>query len=136
MTLQNETNCGLENGITKLFNYSFDVSLSNFWRQKYSTFVTIEVKLFLLIIISYCHLSHVPGAFLIPYLIMLFLCGIPLLFMEFTVGQYTRLGPVHALAKICPLFKGEWSVCPSPSYLQCSILPSKRSPKKWAVFLF
>lgn len=55
---------------------------------------------------------YMSGAFLIPYLIMLFLCGIPLLFMEFTVGQYTRLGPVHALAKICPLFKGEWSMDP------------------------
>ena len=39
---------------------------------------------------------------------MVFLCGIPLLFMEFSIGQYTRLGPVHALAKICPLLKGEW----------------------------
>lgn len=47
------------------------------------------------------------GAFMIPYLIMVFLCGIPLLFMEFAIGQYTRLGPVHALAKICPLLKGE-----------------------------
>ncbi|AWP07098.1 putative sodium- and chloride-dependent GABA transporter ine-like [Scophthalmus maximus] len=37
---------------------------------------------------------------------MVLLCGIPLLFMEFAIGQYTRLGPVHALAKICPLLKG------------------------------
>ena len=49
----------------------------------------------------------VSGAFLIPYFTMLLLCGIPLLFMEFAIGQYTRLGPVHALAKICPLLKGE-----------------------------
>ncbi len=40
--------------------------------------------------------------------------------MEFTVGQYTRLGPVHSLAKICPLFKGERSMCPNPSHLLCS----------------
>ncbi|XP_062874365.1 sodium- and chloride-dependent GABA transporter ine [Trichomycterus rosablanca] len=46
------------------------------------------------------------GAFLIPYVIMLFLCGIPLLFMEYAIGQYTRLGPIQALHKICPLLKG------------------------------
>lgn len=39
---------------------------------------------------------------------MVFICGVPLLYMEFAIGQYTRLGPVHAFAKICPLFKGEW----------------------------
>lgn len=50
----------------------------------------------------------VLGAFLIPYFVMVFICGIPLLYMEFAIGQYTRLGPVHAFAKICPLFKGEW----------------------------
>lgn len=38
---------------------------------------------------------------------MVLVCGIPLLFMEFAVGQYTRLGPVHAFAKICPLLKGK-----------------------------
>ncbi|XP_068616897.1 sodium- and chloride-dependent GABA transporter ine [Brachionichthys hirsutus] len=43
---------------------------------------------------------------MIPYLIMLMLCGIPLLFLEFAIGQYSRIGPVHALAKICPLLKG------------------------------
>merc|ERR1711953_639546 len=46
------------------------------------------------------------GAFLIPYLVMLLLCGIPLLYMELAVGQYTRRGPIGALGKICPLLKG------------------------------
>ena len=26
--------------------------------------------------------------------------------MEMTAGQYTRRGPIGALAKICPIFKG------------------------------
>jgi SNF family Na+-dependent transporter len=38
---------------------------------------------------------------------MLLLCGLPLLFMEMTAGQYTRRGPIGALAKICPIFKGK-----------------------------
>lgn len=46
------------------------------------------------------------GAFLVPYLFMLVVLGIPLLYMELTVGQYTRRGPVHALAYVCPLLKG------------------------------
>lgn len=46
------------------------------------------------------------GAFLIPYFTMLLVCGIPLLYMELAVGQYTRLGPIQAMSKICPFFKG------------------------------
>ena len=34
------------------------------------------------------------GAFMVPYVIMLCMCGIPLLFMELAVGQYTRRGPI------------------------------------------
>lgn len=37
---------------------------------------------------------------------MLVVLGVPLLHMELTVGQYTRRGPVHALANLCPLLKG------------------------------
>ena len=40
---------------------------------------------------------------------MLFVCGIPLLFMEFAIGQYTRLGPIGAMEKICPFFKGNFN---------------------------
>ncbi|XP_028838230.1 sodium- and chloride-dependent GABA transporter ine isoform X3 [Denticeps clupeoides] len=46
------------------------------------------------------------GAFLLPYLLMLVVLGIPLLYMELIVGQYLRRGPVQALAKVCPLLKG------------------------------
>jgi len=46
------------------------------------------------------------GAFLIPYIIMLFVCGIPLFYMELAVGQFTRLGPFGAIGSLCPLLKG------------------------------
>ena len=65
------------------------VGLGNIWRFPYL-----------------CYKSG-GGAFLIPYLIMILLCGLPLLFMELSVGQYTRRGPIGALAKICPILKGE-----------------------------
>lgn len=71
-----------------LASVGYAVGLGNVWRFPYLCY------------------SSGGGAFLIPYLIMVLLCGIPLLFMEFTLGQYTHLGPVHAFAKICPLLKG------------------------------
>ncbi|XP_063226082.1 sodium- and chloride-dependent GABA transporter ine [Bacillus rossius redtenbacheri] len=46
------------------------------------------------------------GVFLVPYFLILVICGIPLLYMELAVGQYTRRGPIGALGQICPLFKG------------------------------
>lgn len=64
------------------------VGLGNMWRFPYL-----------------CYKSG-GGAFLVPYFLMLFVCGIPLLLMEVTVGQYTRRGPIAAMGKICPLFKG------------------------------
>uniref|UniRef100_A0A663EPV3 Transporter n=1 Tax=Aquila chrysaetos chrysaetos TaxID=223781 RepID=A0A663EPV3_AQUCH len=47
------------------------------------------------------------GAFLIPYLIFLFTCGIPLFFLETALGQYTSQGGVTAWRKICPIFEGQ-----------------------------
>ncbi|KAF2358369.1 Sodium:neurotransmitter symporter, partial [Trinorchestia longiramus] len=64
------------------------VGLGNFWRFPYL-----------------CYKSG-GGAFLIPYTIMLFLCGIPLLLMEMAIGQYTRQGPIGALLALCPIFVG------------------------------
>lgn len=46
------------------------------------------------------------GVFLIPYFLVLLVCGVPLLYMELIIGQFTRRGPIGALGQICPLFKG------------------------------
>ncbi|XP_055540272.1 sodium- and chloride-dependent glycine transporter 1 isoform X2 [Wyeomyia smithii] len=45
------------------------------------------------------------GAFLVPYLLMLFLCGIPLFFLEVCLGQFSGTGCVTVF-KIVPLLKG------------------------------
>lgn len=45
------------------------------------------------------------GAFLVPYLLMLWLCGIPLFFMETTLGQFGSTGCI-TIFRISPLFKG------------------------------
>ena len=46
---------------------------------------------------------------MVPYFIMLVLCGIPLLLMELSMGQYTRRGPIGALGKMAPILQGEIS---------------------------
>ncbi|XP_013385449.1 sodium- and chloride-dependent glycine transporter 1 [Lingula anatina] len=45
------------------------------------------------------------GAFLIPYITFLLLCGMPLFFLEVSYGQFASLSPT-AVWKLSPLFKG------------------------------
>ena len=42
------------------------------------------------------------AAFIIPYLIMLFMLGIPLFYLETTFGQMMRSGPITAWKKLVP----------------------------------
>ncbi|XP_071499451.1 sodium-dependent noradrenaline transporter-like [Diadema antillarum] len=70
----------------------FSVDLANVWRFPY-----------------FCYRNG-GGAFLIPYVIFLFIGGIPLLYMELSLGQYHRAGAI-SVWKICPLFQGVgWAV--------------------------
>lgn len=46
------------------------------------------------------------GVFFIPYTLFMFTCGIPLFFLETSMGQYTNQGGITCWRKICPLFQG------------------------------
>lgn len=41
-----------------------------------------------------------------PYIIMVFLIGLPVFFAELFVGQYGGLGPIKAYQRLAPLFHG------------------------------
>uniref|UniRef100_A0A8C9SFM2 Transporter n=1 Tax=Scleropages formosus TaxID=113540 RepID=A0A8C9SFM2_SCLFO len=67
---------------------SYAVGLGNVWRFPYL-----------------CQM-HGGGGFLIPYLIMLVLEGVPLFYMELAVGQKMRLGSIGAWSAISPYLGG------------------------------
>ncbi|XP_014679898.1 PREDICTED: sodium- and chloride-dependent glycine transporter 2-like [Priapulus caudatus] len=46
------------------------------------------------------------GAFLIPYVIMMIFVGLPLLYLELSLGQFASLGPVGLFGNISPVFQG------------------------------
>uniref|UniRef100_A0A8C7PAX8 Transporter n=1 Tax=Oncorhynchus mykiss TaxID=8022 RepID=A0A8C7PAX8_ONCMY len=46
------------------------------------------------------------GAFLIPYVLFLLSCGIPMFLLETAMGQYTSQGCITCWRHFCPLFEG------------------------------
>ncbi|XP_014915694.1 sodium- and chloride-dependent GABA transporter 2-like [Poecilia latipinna] len=46
------------------------------------------------------------GAFLVPYLVFVVTCGVPLFLLETTMGQYTQEGGITCWRKLCPLAEG------------------------------
>merc|ERR1711962_1481260 len=54
----------------------------------------------------YVRYTNGGGSFLLPYTIMLFLVGIPALFVEQSLGQYYQVGANKVFDRFAPAFKG------------------------------
>lgn len=59
------------------------------------------------VIIIIIHQRLFLGIFLIPYFLVMIFCGIPLLYLELAIGQFTKRGPISAISKLCPILKGK-----------------------------
>ncbi|TRY76399.1 hypothetical protein TCAL_11783 [Tigriopus californicus] len=64
------------------------VGLGNVWRFPYVCY------------------TNGAGSFLIPYILMLLIVGIPALFVESSIGQYGRAGANKVFGRLTPIFKG------------------------------
>ncbi len=98
----------------------YAVGLGNVWRFPYLTYINGGGKYFLTFLYCCFEFHNEPlinldviitfsvfsGAFLIPYAIMLTFVGLPVFFIELSVGQYSGGGPMTAFNAV-PLFKGK-----------------------------
>ena len=51
------------------------------------------------------YLILILGAFLIPYFFSMLICGIPMFFLEVSVGQYLGVGGMSVVGQLAPIFK-------------------------------
>ncbi|XP_064620267.1 sodium- and chloride-dependent glycine transporter 2-like [Lineus longissimus] len=79
----------------------FAVGLGNVWRFPYLCY------------------RNGGGAFLIPYILMLAIAGLPIFFMELAIGQFSNYGAM-AVWKISPAFRGLGYASVIISWLTCA----------------
>ncbi|XP_052801546.1 sodium-dependent proline transporter-like isoform X2 [Mya arenaria] len=65
----------------------FSIGMSDFWRFPFLAY------------------RNGGGAFLIPFVVMIVLCGFPLYFLEYSVSKFSGRGP-YRIWDICPMFRG------------------------------
>ena len=66
----------------------YAVGLGNIWRFPYLAF------------------QHGGGAFLLPYLCCSFIIGLPILYLELSLGQFSKAGPAVVHGRLRPYAQG------------------------------
>lgn len=87
-----------------LTSLGYAVGLGAIWRFPYLCYkngggkIKYELfsKIYLFFNFVYIYLKSHSGAFLIPYFLALIIIGIPLVFLEMSVGQFTSNGPMSS----------------------------------------
>ena len=74
-SVREEWSSGLDFFLSAL---GYAVGVGNVWRFPYLTY------------------KNGGGVFLIPYFLFMFIIGIPIVYLEFTVGQFTSKGPLSS----------------------------------------
>jgi hypothetical protein len=91
------------------------LGLNNLWRFPY-----------------FCYKFH-AGSFLFAYIICMLFIGLPILSMEYALGQLTRRGPIAAFGGLCPLLKG---VPIAASFIALLSAPMYSTINSWSLFYF
>lgn len=108
------------------------IGLGNFVRFPEAVFLNGGGKLLMLMLITSQRLlmtscSAVVGSFILCYVIVLVLVGVPIFYLELALGQYASLGPI-TMWRVSPLFKGtpvfsvssfNFATCKAVCFLPC-----------------
>ncbi|KAK1801076.1 hypothetical protein P4O66_022782 [Electrophorus voltai] len=81
----------------------FAVGLGNVWRFPYLCYKNGGAPPMLYVTVR--QRNPLRGVFLIPYVLFIFLGGIPIFFLEISLGQFMKAGSINVW-NIAPLFKG------------------------------
>ena len=82
--------------------YNYNYNINNYRSIKMEAVILIEIVFSLE---TYFNFKNHKGAFLIPFFIFMVLVGIPIMYLELAVGQFTSRGPILSWVMV-PLFKG------------------------------
>ena len=85
-----------------LFLRLYDIVLCYMFDYLLFDFTSCYIVIYYSLIILEC----ISGAFLIPYAISLICIGIPIFFLELSIGQRLRKGPLGVWSTISPYFTG------------------------------
>lgn len=75
------------------------------WCNLYAYLFPFSHFFFLILLLFIFLFYFCQGAFLVPYLLMVILCGIPLFYMEVLLGQFSGTG-CTGMFRLVPILKG------------------------------